>query len=137
MRWWFAVVAMTACVSSDSVICADGRVCPEGTVCIELTAQTLEPKRCVEQAAIDACAGAVDYAPCATNTCYPTTTGHACLAGGCGNGILDPVEVCDDANAIAGDGCSGNCASNETCGNGALDPIALEVCDDGNQLGHD
>src|ERR1043165_6305836 len=46
--------------------------------------------------------------------------------GGCGNGILDPNEVCDDGNLISGDGCSADCMSTEACGNGIRDPG--EVC---------
>jgi len=51
---------------------------------------------------------------------------------GCGNGIKDPNEVCDDGNTVNGDGCSADCRSNETCGNGVVDVIKGEVCDDGN-----
>lgn len=50
----------------------------------------------------------------------------------CGNGRLDPGEVCDDGNRRGGDGCSADCRSNETCGNGVVDAAAGEVCDDGN-----
>jgi cysteine-rich repeat protein len=53
----------------------------------------------------------------------------------CGNGVIEPGEVCDDGNNIAGDGCSAACSSDESCGNGVLDPN--EVCDDGNQLDFD
>lgn len=45
----------------------------------------------------------------------------------CGDGILDPGEVCDDGNNIGGDGCAADCLSDETCGNGILDPG--EECD--------
>jgi len=50
----------------------------------------------------------------------------------CGNGALDPGEVCDDGNTASGDGCSASCTSDETCGNGVVDPVTGEVCDDGN-----
>jgi cysteine-rich repeat protein len=67
-----------------------------------------------------ACQGAPDTPP------TPPTK------AGCGNGIVDPGEQCDDGNAAQGDGCSATC-SNEAgaaCGNGAVDPG--EQCDDGN-----
>jgi cysteine-rich repeat protein len=54
---------------------------------------------------------------------------------GCGNGVVDPGEVCDDGNVISGDGCSADCRALENCGNGVMDEG--EVCDDGNVLGGD
>jgi cysteine-rich repeat protein len=53
----------------------------------------------------------------------------------CGNGIVEPGEVCDDGNNVNGDGCSNQCNSVEVCGNGYLD--AGETCDDGNTVGGD
>jgi cysteine-rich repeat protein len=53
----------------------------------------------------------------------------ACIFDLCGNGVVDPGEVCDDGNIISGDGCSADCQSNETCGNGKTDPG--EICDEG------
>lgn len=52
----------------------------------------------------------------------------------CGNGSVDTDqgEVCDDRNMASGDGCSGDCRSNETCGNGIRDLAKNEACDDGN-----
>ncbi len=55
----------------------------------------------------------------------------------CGDKILEGDEVCDDGNNLDGDGCSGNCKSNETCGNKLVDAIDDEECDDGNHLDHD
>jgi len=48
---------------------------------------------------------------------------------GCGDGEIDPGEVCDDYNAASGDGCSSTCTL-EVCGDGVLNP--QEDCDDGN-----
>jgi len=50
----------------------------------------------------------------------------------CANGRLDRLEMCDDGNTVAGDGCAADCASNESCGNGVTDTAVGEVCDDGN-----
>ena len=52
----------------------------------------------------------------------------------CGNGTVDPGELCDDGNLIDGDGCDSNCTPTG-CGNGVKDPS--EDCDDGNTLDGD
>jgi cysteine-rich repeat protein len=53
----------------------------------------------------------------------------ACIdAGGCGDGVTNGDEACDDGNVIGGDGCSANCNSDETCGNGIVD-VEKEECD--------
>lgn len=41
---------------------------------------------------------------------------------GCGNGTVEPGEQCDDANLVAGDGCSDTCKLEATCGNGVIEP---------------
>lgn len=68
-------------------------------------------------------------------TCPP---GFVCAPGGvacvadnsCGNGVVDPDELCDDGNRLSGDGCSSDCQSQEVCGNGIRD--IFEACDDSN-----
>src|SRR5690606_27250812 len=42
-----------------------------------------------------------------------------------------------DRNVTPGDGCSFDCASDETCGNGIVDYFAGEVCDDANLTPYD
>jgi fibro-slime domain-containing protein len=69
---------------------------------------------------------------------------------GCGDGVVDPGEACDDGNSLPGDGCNGVCAveanskcpptggpcvSTIVCGNGKLE--GSEVCDDANQMDGD
>jgi cysteine-rich repeat protein len=49
----------------------------------------------------------------------------------CGDGILDPGEVCDDGNTVAGDGCRADCLGIEVCGDGLLD--LCEECDEGGE----
>ena len=60
----------------------------------------------------------------------------------CGNGAVDPGELCDDANAIDEDGCRRDCTL-AFCGDGVVrrdigpDSPALRSCDDGNTEGGD
>ena len=87
------------------------------------------------------CKDSPDAQLCPTTNIYcPSGTSCAaaqavCIINNCGNGHIDPGEVCDDGNNKDGDGCSGNCLSLEVCGNGILDPG--EVCDDGNTVSGD
>jgi fibro-slime domain-containing protein len=67
-----------------------------------------------------------------------------CIKDACGNGRLASFEICDDGNAVGGDGCAADCMSIEDgwqcrvpgkkcvplCGDGKL--TGTEVCDDGN-----
>src|SRR5688572_29966641 len=55
----------------------------------------------------------------------------------CGDGTLNPGEICDDGNKVSGDGCADDCLSDEDCGNGLVDVSAMENCDDGNTIGGD
>jgi cysteine-rich repeat protein len=43
--------------------------------------------------------------PCSTGLC----AGGICVSSGCGNGMLDPGETCDDGNQLFGDGCQPGC----------------------------
>ena len=81
------------------------------------------------------CANEPDSVVCPTGIVCPSplkcaAAQEVCIATLCGNGVVDPGEVCDDGNIINGDGCSSDCLSKEQCGNGVVDPG--EVCDDGN-----
>lgn len=53
----------------------------------------------------------------------------------CGNGTLEPGEMCDDGNTAAGDGCAPNCSREAYCGDGATG--GAEVCDDSNNRSGD
>ena len=48
---------------------------------------------------------------------------------GCGNGVKENAEQCDDGNKVNGDGCDANCTAS-ACGNGV--EAGAEACDDGN-----
>jgi len=53
---------------------------------------------------------------------------------GCGNGVKENAEQCDDGNAVNGDGCDVNCTAS-ACGNGIK--AGAEACDDGNTAAGD
>jgi len=55
----------------------------------------------------------------------------------CGDGVVNANELCDDGNNLSGDGCSGDCLSDETCGNSIVDLAVGEACDDGNTVDGD
>ncbi|KNC55391.1 adenylate/guanylate cyclase [Thecamonas trahens ATCC 50062] len=70
----------------------------------------------------------------------------------CGDGILEPLEVCDDGNRVGYDGCSSVCLNVDygyecatpgaactrlfTCGDGVVES-PHETCDDGNKVSGD
>lgn len=77
-----------------------------------------------------------------SSRCAGTSNGGAictdtCRQRRCGDGAVDPGEVCDDGNAVPGDGCNFDCTSNESCGNGVVDYFVGEQCDDANDLDRD
>jgi len=132
MRYAIVIAALSACVSSSSVTCSDGSVCPGGTTCREL--DNPSALVCASSDQITACQGKAELDTCGDMLrCYS----GVCLPAGCGNGRMDPGELCDDGNTLAGDGCSADCTSTEKCGDGAVDLIDHEMCDDGNRLDHD
>jgi len=48
-----------------------------------------------------------------TSTSLRATT--PCPSAACGDGVVDPGEVCDDGNTVAGDGCSADCLTAGFC----------------------
>ncbi len=48
---------------------------------------------------------------------------------GCGNGVLEGTEECDDGNNVDGDGCSAACVSTATCGDDVIE--GSEECEPG------
>jgi cysteine-rich repeat protein len=125
------LLALGGCLEPHLTTCSDGLLCPIGLLCDEVH------HTCINQDQLNACAGAADGAVCTTPTLSGECFGGVCFAGGCGNGVLEPGEACDDGNRKDGDGCSANCLSNETCGNGIVDTAVGESCDDGNFISHD
>jgi cysteine-rich repeat protein len=80
---------------------------------------------CVRQPDAKSCPTGI-YCPAGTDC---AARQQVCIRTPCGNGRLDPGEVCDDGNILDGDGCNATCTSNETCGNGVKD--VNEECDYG------
>jgi cysteine-rich repeat protein len=131
MRWCLWLAACAACVQSNAVTCDDGSLCPSDRVC------DLTHHLCVESDQISACNGKADLDTCMFGMTDGICHEGTCLEAGCGNGRLDPGEICDDGNQLALDGCSADCMSDETCGNGIIDLTKTETCDDGNLVDHD
>lgn len=57
------------------------------------------------------------------------------FASGCGNGLIEFGEECDDGNLFSNDGCDSDCDTGPLCANGILEPG--ELCDDGNFVDND
>ncbi len=62
-----------------------------------------------------------------------------CRPAGCGDGVIDGGETCDDGNREDCDGCSASCAveAGIGCGDGVPYPACGELCDDGNAVAGD
>src|SRR5258706_10091412 len=129
---WACMLVIAACIEPAVVVCDNGTACPAGTLC------DLAHHGCAFADQFAACANRGDNSTCMAPT-VPNGACHdgVCLPIACGNGLVDPGEVCDDGNAIAGDGCAADCASDEACGNGVIDLIHGEQCDDANLRSHD
>jgi cysteine-rich repeat protein len=88
-----------------------------------------------------ACGGCMDNGTtlCGDLRCPPGTVCTAdrsgCTSNLCGNGRIDVEvgEVCDDGNVKDGDGCRGDCLSQEICGDSITDAYLGEECDRGEE----
>ncbi len=128
MRSWswvvlVGLVSVAACIEPTAGPCADGSLCGDGEACAP-------GGGCADVGDLAACAGLESRDPCESTVGPGTCRSGVCVLDRCGNGLIDLGEACDDGNAIDGDGCARDCASDETCGNGVRDPG--EACDDGN-----
>lgn len=94
--------APCGCASSSVVSCSDGRVCPTGKVC------DLVHSLCVTPAQTVACDLLVDGVRCEADGLSGICDRGFCVPG-CGDGISDEVEQCDDGNFASHDGCSSTC----------------------------
>src|SRR5436190_21642531 len=85
--------ALAACFSADVTHCPDVD-CPKNEVCDNHGGCALPEQ-------LSQCDGAADgtfcmYTDQTKNTVFGTCFGGECLPAGCGNGRIDPGEVCDD-----------------------------------------
>ncbi len=116
-----------ACAPGGTYVCAQGTVCsPASRTCVQPFCG--DGVRTGNEACDDGNQVAGDG--CEACRIVPIPVGHACRAGGpypcvagaycdpatalcaetvCGDGVASGAEQCDDANAIAGDGCSAEC----------------------------
>jgi cysteine-rich repeat protein len=72
-----------------------------------------------------------------TETGAPVRSGEVVVGPafiGCGNGVIEEGEACDDGNAVAWDACLPDCRV-ASCGDGVLG--LAEQCDDGNRVDGD
>src|SRR5262245_66239187 len=100
-------LACAGCITEQLVPCGD-LVCAPDTACVA--------GRCIDPAAEAACRGVTDGSSCTTPRLLAgVCSAGACVPAGCGNGVVESGEVCDDGNAIDGDGCSADCAVRDTC----------------------
>ena len=93
---------MCACLHEQEQRCGD-RVCPTDAVCMT--------DHCVPHGAIVACTGAADATPCSYAQLADGVCGSGvCVAPGCGNGVVEPDEVCD-----GGPRCDADCQGVHGC----------------------
>jgi cysteine-rich repeat protein len=112
------------CLEPNATRCADGGLCGGAQVCAPIAG-------CAEPAQIEACVDLDDGDACQTGAIFDgTCADRVCVPAGCGNGLTEGVEVCDDGNRQDGDGCAATCLSDERCGNGLVDRAVGETCDD-------
>ncbi len=83
------------------------------------------------------CSGLVPH--CGDKTCQrdneDSATCDADCTPGCGNGVVEPGEKCDDGNLVNTDACLNTCES-AICGDGILQ-AGVDTCDDGNKVDND
>ena len=127
-----ALALLVGCIETNLVACGDGRLCPAGMAC------DVVHHSCVAPDQLTACEGLEDFVSCqATGVDLGRCFDGVCLPGGCGNGEVEPEELCDDGNTAGADGCSADCRSREVCGDGVADKLRGEECDDGNTRSRD
>jgi cysteine-rich repeat protein len=120
-------LCLAGCLAESAVDCGDGTVCPAGRVCLPAGGGCALPDQ------LTACAGIADGTSCTFAGGVGSCQGGVCLGNRCGNGKLDPGEVCDGTDGLdptLGETCSPDCKTIYRCGNNVRDPG--EECDDGN-----
>lgn len=129
MRWVLVVaVFAVGCIKPAETQKCGEFTCGLGAIC------SPDGSRCVAPETVSACSGLAEGDRCVyTGISDGVCREQICVPGGCGNGMLETAlgEVCDDGNFASGDGCRGDCLSDERCGDGIADLVAGELCDCG------
>src|SRR5262249_919933 len=91
---------------------------------------------CASPVQVTACDGLADTTACSFGREVGTCINGVCVGSLCGNGTLDPGEVCDPGDPMWSCGpdcnrCRRDCLKLPGCGDGLLDSYAHEQCDDG------
>jgi len=126
MRSSALLLVLGACAIEPSLVPCGPLACPIGRAC------DVVHELCVDPDQLVSCVGLADEVACNAEGVIGSCLDEICLVPVCGDGFVQPGEMCDDGNRAGNDGCSAGCTSNEACGNGIVD--AGESCDDGNQI---
>ena len=134
MRAWTVVLGIaavgSACLTPTATTCDDGTLCNGAQVCAPLGGG------CVDPAQVAACEGVAAGGVCElTGIGAGTCRDAVCVVTGCGDGVIDAGEACDDGAANGPDApCTLEC-KRPTCGDGMVQ--GDEACDEGAANGDD
>jgi hypothetical protein len=98
-RALFAALAasLAGCISDHTSVCGSV-LCPIDTTCISELG-------CIDDSQVAACDRRADGAACSAPGIDGYCRFHACVARGCGDGVIDPPEQCEGAN-LGGASCT-------------------------------
>ena len=92
LRSLAVVLALSGCVSTNSVFCADGLVCPAEATCDAVN------HRCLLAEQIAVCSGVAPGAGCEFRGIPGVCFDGACTPTSCGDGLVTGAEECDGNN---------------------------------------
>ncbi|MEM9074071.1 MAG: hypothetical protein AAGE52_36605, partial [Myxococcota bacterium] len=117
-------VSGDGCEDDCRYTCSMDSECDDGNPCNGL--ESCDGNRC------ELLSGPMDGLACSRGGDDGVCRSGICVAEGCGNGIVDDGEDCDDENAVAGDGCEADCTfscvADVDCGDGDECTVG-ESCD--------
>jgi cysteine-rich repeat protein len=104
-----------ACIHDSLEPCGD-KLCPSTAVCRDNV--------CVPRDAIEACSAGVAGAECNTVLVSDGVCANGvCVERGCGNGVVELNEICDDGNESAADACASDCQALTSCPPPGMTPM--------------